>query len=112
MSGSDRETLPEVRDPIPDVQKWTGDPLGCPGVLGRPSWMCVSGGRPSRMTGSVREALPDILEPYRMYGSDREVLPDVREWSRGYPDCPGVVRRLSEMSGSNREAHPDVREWS
>ena len=46
MSGSGRESLGDVRE-------WSGDPRGCPGVVGRPS---------------------------RMSGSGREVLPDVREW--------------------------------
>ena len=37
-----------------DVQKWSGDPSRCPGVVGR---------------------------PFRMSGSGREALPDVRKWS-------------------------------
>ena len=61
MSGSDQETHPKVREPIPDVREWTGDPLGCPGVIEMPS----------RMSGSCREALP-------ISGSGRETFLDVR----------------------------------
>ena len=45
MSGSGREALPNVRE-------GSGDPPGCPGVIGRPS----------QMSGRGREALPDIWE--------------------------------------------------
>ena len=45
MYVSGREALPEVRE-------WSGDPFGCPGLLGRPYWM----------SGSSREALPDVRE--------------------------------------------------
>ena len=44
-----------------------------------------------------------------MSGSDREALPDVREWLGGPPGYPGVVGRLSRMSGWGREALLDVR---
>ena len=37
-----------------------------------------------------------------MSGRSWESLPDVQEWSKGYPKCPGVVRRPSRMSGSVR----------
>ena len=33
-----------------------------------------------------------------MSGSGREALPDVREWSGGPPGCPGVVWRPTQMS--------------
>ena len=58
-----------------------GVPPGCPGVVGRPS---------------------------RMSGSGRESLPDVREWLRGPPGCPEVVERPYRMSGSGGEDLPDV----
>ena len=64
LSGSDRETLP-------DVQEWSGDPPGCSGVVG---W-------PTRMSGSGRETLPDVLIA-------RETLPDVQEWSEILPNVP------------------------
>ena len=38
---------------LPDVQEWSGDPSGCPGVVGRLSQMSLSG----------RDALPDVREP-------------------------------------------------
>ena len=37
---------------LPDIQEWSGDPPACPGVVGRPSSMSRSG----------REALPDDRE--------------------------------------------------
>ena len=59
---------------------------------------------------------------FRMTGSGWLALPDVREWSRGYPECPGVVRSLSgnsgvvvrpsRMSGSGPESLSKVQEWS
>ena len=45
MSGSGREALPDVRD-------WSEDPRGCPGVVGRPSWI----------SGSGQEDFPDVRE--------------------------------------------------
>ena len=44
-----------------------------------------------------------------MSGSSRDALPDVLVWSRGPPGCPGVVGKHSRMSGSCRESVPDVR---
>ena len=88
MSGSGRDDLPDVREwsvEPPDFREWTGGPLGCPGVVGRPS---------------------------RMSRGGRESLPNGWEWTGVPPECPGVVRRPSRMSGSGREALPDVREWS
>ena len=92
MSGSCRVALPDVREAVPVVREWSGGPLGCPGVFGRPFQIF---GRPSQM-----------------FESGREIFPDVQEWSRGPPRYPGVVRRPSQMSGSVREVVPDVREWS
>ena len=82
MSGCGQEALPDVR-------VWSEGPPGCPGVVGRPS----------RMSGSGREALT----------VGRETFPNVWEWSGGPPGCPGVVRRPSRMSGSGRVTLPDVR---
>ena len=73
-------------------------------------------GRPSRLSGSGREALSDVWElsgiPYglqgvverlsRMSGSGREALLDVRQLQGGPPVCPGVVgspfRKLGRTS--------------
>ena len=115
---------------------------------GRPSWMsgrrhgCAGVvERPSRMSGSgretlpdVREALPDVREALRMPRSVwkalsdiREALSNVREWlgglprsSGGPPKCLRVVWRPYRMSlrggspfwmsGNCQEALPDVRE--
>ena len=41
-----------VRLALKDVREWSGVPSGCLGVVGRPSRMSVSG----------REALPDVLK--------------------------------------------------
>ena len=51
LSGSGWETLPDVREwwkALPDVREWSGNPPGCPGVIGKPS----------QMYGSGREYLP------------------------------------------------------
>ena len=55
MSGSGRESLPDDRE-------WSGDPPGCPGVVGRPT---------------------------RMTGSGWNFLLDDREWSGDPPKCAG-----------------------
>ena len=73
MSGSSRETIPAVWEwweALPDVLKWSGDPLGCPAVVGSHCWM---------------------------YRNAWETLPNVREFSGGPPGCPAVVRRPSWM---------------
>ena len=46
MSASGQEALPDVRELLkafPDVLEWSGDPPGCPGVVGLPSQMSESG---------------------------------------------------------------------
>ena len=65
MSLSCRETLPEVRElweAFPDVPEWWED---LPNIrewsVGPPKCPCVVG-RPSRLSGSGREALLDIRE--------------------------------------------------
>ena len=89
MSSSCQVTLPYMRETLPVVRWWSADPLGCPGVVERPSWMS---------------------------GCGRETLLDVREWSGGPPGCSGVVGkpswksgRPSRMSGSGRETLLKVR---
>ena len=62
MSGSGLEALPNVREAVPvvrewwealaDVREWSGCSPGCPEVVGRPS----------RMSGSDQDALPDDRE--------------------------------------------------
>ena len=73
--------------------------------------MFLSGRRPSQLTRSGWEALPDDREwfvgppgcpevverPFRMFGSGREALPDDREWSGDSHGCPKVVGRPSRM---------------
>ena len=85
MSGSGPDTLPDVWKDLPDVREWSGGRPGCPGVVGRLSWMS---------------------------GIGCKALPDVREWSGGTPGCPEVVMRPFWMSGSGREPLPDVRQCS
>ena len=60
-----------------------------------------------------------VERPSRMSDTGRESLPDVREWSGGNPRCLGVVGRTSWMSESSWEAltasweaFTDVQEWS
>ena len=55
MFGSGRDTLPDVPEgweALPNVQELSGDPSGCQGVVRRPSQMSRSG----------RETLPDVRE--------------------------------------------------
>ena len=51
-----------------------------------------------------------IGRPSQMSGSGWEALPDVREWSGGPPGYPGVVAKLSRMSVIGRETLLNVRE--
>ena len=85
MSNSVREAIPNVRELSRGPPGCPVDPLGCPGVVGRPS---------------------------RMFGSYRDSLLDVREWSGSPPRCPGVVESPSRMSESGWESLPGVRECS
>ena len=78
MTGSHREAFPDVRE-------WSGSPTGCPGVVGRPSWMSING----------REAIPDDQ-------LCSETLLVVRYCSGSPPVNPGVVGRPTRMSGSSR----------
>ena len=57
----------------------------------------------SWMSGSGREALPDVW-------IGREALPDIREWLGGPPGCPGGVGRPCRMFRIGNEALSDVRE--
>ena len=135
--------LAGVVSSLPNVQEWLRGSLDYPGVVrsppkcprevGRPYRM--SGGlsrkfgsdrRPSWMSGSGRESLPNVQEclgvppgcpgvvgsPFLMSGSGHEALPDVREWSKGPPKFLRVVGRPFLLSGNGREALHDVREWS
>ena len=128
MSGSGRETLPDIPEwweALLDVREWLGGPLGHPVVVNWPSWMPKSG----------RETLPDVQElsgepsgypgvvgrPSQISGSGWEVLLDIAEWSGGHPGCPGVDERPSRMSLSggrlfriswcSRKVIPNVRKW-
>ena len=56
--------------------------------------MSLSGGRPFWMSGSCREAFPNV-----------------REWSGGPPGYLAVVGRPSRMSGSGQKTLPDGPEW-
>ena len=101
MFGSGRKALTNVREWSRGAYRCSrvvavGHP-GCPGVVGRPS----------RMSRSGWEALPENRE---WSGG----LPDVWEWLGGPPGCPrvverppgclGVVGRLSQMFESGKEA--------
>ena len=66
MSGSSRQALLDVREALPVVWVWSGDPYGCPVVV------VVSPGCPGVVRG-----------PSRISGSGWEALSDVREWLRG-----------------------------
>ena len=77
MSGSGLESLPDDRggrEALTDVQEWW---KALPDVQ-EVSWMC---GRPSRLSGSGWETIPNVWE----------ALLDIREWSEGPPGSPEVV---------------------
>ena len=76
MSGSGRESLP-------DVWLWSGGPSKWPGVVGGPSGCPAVVGRPSRLSGSGRKTLPDVWEPSQLSGIGWEAFPDVRQLSGG-----------------------------
>ena len=61
------------------------------------------------MVGSLSRM---VRRPSRMSGSGREALPDVREGEGSPPGCAEVVGRPSRMIGIGREAILDVRDWS
>ena len=94
MSGSGQTTLPDVRE-------WSGDHPRCPGVVGRTAGCPGVVEVPYGYSGVVGR-------PSRMSESGWNALPDVREWSGGPPKCPGEVRRPSKMSGNGGEALPNV----
>ena len=52
MSGSVLEARPDICEALPDVREWSGGPTGGLGVIGRPSLM----------SGSGWEALPNVRE--------------------------------------------------
>ena len=124
MSGSGREALPDVREcreALTHVRKLLRGPLGSPGGrLGSPGGnpRCpVVVGWPFRMSGSGREALPDIRECWEALTHVRRLLGGPLGSPGEPPGCPEVVNRPSRksvrnsrMSGSGREALPNVRE--
>ena len=87
------------------------------------------------MSGSGHDTPRRSGRIYRMSGSGRDALPNVRERSEGPPRCPGVVGRASRMSRSGQRPYwmsgscsdslpgvlkdlpnvqkdlPDIREW-
>ena len=68
MSGNGRKTLPYVRE-------WSGGLPKCPGVVERLFLM----------SGSCREAIPEVWETLPDVPEWWEFLPDAREWSGGPP---------------------------
>ena len=83
MSGCGREYLPDMQErlvALADVREYSGGPSGCPGRVGRPSRMSAVVGSLSRMTGSDREALPDVREWSVVVSSSGTTLPNIQEW--------------------------------
>ena len=113
MSGSSRETLPNICKILMDIQEWSVGPPVCLGVVGRLSRCPGVVGRASRMTGSGREALPNNQ---KWLGGPPGCPGLVGRPSRlslgvgGPPRCTGVVGSLSWVFGRGRETLPDVRE--
>ena len=68
------------------------------------------------MFGICREAFPDVWEASRMSGSVRKALPDVQKTlpdvPEGWEDLPKVREALLVVRESSSEAFPNVREWS
>ena len=85
MSGCGRKALSDVRE-------WSEGTPGCTGVVGWPSGCLGVVRRPSRMSWSGREALPDVrmcfptipgysgerLDHYRTSGRASRPIPDIR----------------------------------
>ena len=82
MSGSGRETHPNVRE-------WSRNPPGCSGGL------LECPGEVGRTAGCPRV----VKRLSRMSGSGQEALSDVRECSGDLAECPGVVGKPSWMFG-------------
>ena len=100
--GSVREAHSNVRETLPNFREWSrGPPEGA-------EWSANL----SKCPGGPPGCLGLVGRPSRMSKSDRETLPDVWEWSGHPPKCPGEVGRPSRMFLSGRLALPDVREWS
>ena len=78
MSGSGWETLPEVR-------KWSGDPLAGPEVVRSPIGGPELVGRLSQRSGT-----------------GRETLPEVRKWSGDSAEGLELVERPSQRSVTGR----------
>ena len=125
MSGSCRDALLEVRETLPDVpewwedltdiREWSGGPPKCQGVVGRPSRISGSGREACWMAGSGWKALPNVQElsgePPGWPGV-RKTLTNIRKWSGVPPRYPGVVGRSFRIFRRGREAIPDVQEWT
>ena len=65
MSGSGQEYLPDDRElleSLPNVLEWSGDPPGCPGVVGSLTGCLGVVERQFWMSGSGQEALLDVRE--------------------------------------------------
>ena len=99
----------DVREALLDIREWSGGPPGCPGVVESSSRLFESGRETLRMSGIPTEISGSGQRPSLMSGSSREDLPDVRECSRGSPGSSEVVGWPSRMSGNGREALLDVR---
>ena len=63
------------------------------------------------MSGSGREALPDVWEESRYPPECLAGLPGCPRVLGGTPKCLEVVWRPSRMSGSGRECISNVWEW-
>ena len=102
----EQEVHPDVREVFSDVREWLGGTPGWPGVVARSPRCQGVVGRPSWMTESGLQTLPD---KQKVHPDVREVFQDVREWWGVTPGCPGLVGRPSRISGSGRETLPDIR---
>ena len=104
MSGSGRETLP-------NVSEWSGVPPGCPVVVSWPSWMSGSGQQSlpdvRQWMGGLHECPVVVGSPYRMSLSGGSPLARCLAFV-GRPSR--ISGRPSQLSGSDRLALSDVQE--
>ena len=70
-----------IQETLPKVWKWSGDPPGGSGIVGRPSWR----------SGTGQETHPEV----RYWSGDP---PEVQDWSGDAPRGLEVVRRLSRRT--------------
>ena len=106
MSETYRDALSDVPEALPVVQEWTGDPPGCPAVVGGPlGCPGVVGGPPGcprglagaqECSGRPPESSSVVEKPSRMSGSGREALLEVQEALPVVRECAVALQNVRE----------------